>query len=136
MRISDSGPGYLFAGVPPRRAACGRCLEDSPFEQLAYMQGACMMREHRLIDRSINPHARHAAVHENPTGLNQLTELFSANSRFKVMDDDAFQKDRMISWACYRLDRFPQGLQLLSLRGIDGKATGGKLLVSSEIVYK
>jgi hypothetical protein len=52
------------------------------------------------------------------------------------MDDDAFQQERMISWACYRLDRVPQGLPLLPLHGIDGKATGGKLLVSSEIVYK
>lgn len=52
------------------------------------------------------------------------------------MDDDAFQKDRMIAWACFRLDRFPVGLQLLTLHGIEGKPTGGKLLVSSKIVYK
>jgi hypothetical protein len=52
------------------------------------------------------------------------------------MDDDAFQKDRMIAWVCFRLDRFPQGLQLLALHGIDGKPTGGLLLVSSQIVYK
>ena len=64
----------------------------------------------------------------------QLTIHFS--SRFKVMDDDAFQKDRMIAWACFRLDRFPVGLQLLTLHGIEGKPTGGKLLVSSTIVYK
>jgi hypothetical protein len=57
-------------------------------------------------------------------------------SRFKVMDDDAFQKDCMISWACFRLDRFPVGLQLLTLYGIEGKATGGKLLVSSKMVYR
>lgn len=61
------------------------------------------------------------------------TMLFS---RFKVMDDDAFQKDRMIAWACFRLDRFPVGLQLLTLHGIEGKPTGGKLLVSSKIVYR
>jgi hypothetical protein len=65
---------------------------------------------------------------------NQLTDALQ--SRFKVMDDDAFQKDRMIAWACFRLDRFPQGLQLLALYGIDGKPTGGLLLVSSQIVYK
>jgi hypothetical protein len=68
------------------------------------------------------------------SGQNQLTYAFQ--SRFKVMDDDAFQKDRMIAWACFRLDRFPQGLQLLELHGIDGKPTGGLLLVSSQIVYK
>jgi hypothetical protein len=65
---------------------------------------------------------------------NQLT--YALRSRFKVMDDDAFQKDRMIAWACFRLDRFPQGLQLLALYGIDGKPTGGLLLVRSQIVYK
>lgn len=52
------------------------------------------------------------------------------------MDNDAFQKDRMIAWVCFRLDRFPEGLQLFELRGIDGKPTGGLLLVSSKIVYK
>lgn len=57
-------------------------------------------------------------------------------SRFKVMDDDAFQKDRMVAWACFRFDRFSQGLQLLRLHGIDGKPTGGLLLVSSKIAYK
>lgn len=51
------------------------------------------------------------------------------------MDDDAFQKDRMLGWACFRLDRFPERLQLLRLHGIDGKPTGGLLLVSSKIVY-
>ena len=64
----------------------------------------------------------------------QLTAIL--RSRFKVMDSDAFQKDRMIAWACFRLDHFPEGLQLLTLRGIDGKPTGGLLLVSSKIVYK
>lgn len=57
-------------------------------------------------------------------------------SRFKVMEDDAFQKDSMISWACFRLDRWAEGLQLLTLYGIDGKPTGGKLLVSSKMAYK
>lgn len=52
------------------------------------------------------------------------------------MEDDAFQKDRMISWACFRLDRWLEGLQLLTLHGLDGKPTGGRLLVSSKIVYK
>lgn len=52
------------------------------------------------------------------------------------MDDDAFQKDRMVAWACFRFDRFSQGLQLLRLHGIDGKPTGGLLLVSSKIAYK
>lgn len=66
----------------------------------------------------------------------RLTSAMLFFSRFKVMDDDAFQKDRMIAWACFRLDRFPVGLQLLTLHGIEGKPTGGKLLVSSKIVYK
>lgn len=52
------------------------------------------------------------------------------------MENDAFQTDSMISWACFRLDRFSEGLQLLDLRGAEGEATGGKLLVSSTIVYK
>lgn len=64
----------------------------------------------------------------------QLTDALQ--SRFKVMDDEGFQKDRMISWACFRLDRYPEGLQLLTLHGIDGKPTGGLLLVSSKLVYK
>ena len=52
------------------------------------------------------------------------------------MDDDAFQKDRLIGWACFRLDRFPQGLCLLQLKGPDAKLSGGALLVSSRIVLR
>jgi hypothetical protein len=91
---------------------------------------------------SIPTHACHATQrHATPRRSTRILQGSAdktgfCDSRFKVMDDDAFQKDRMISWACYRLDRFPEGLQLLPLRGIEGKLTGGKLLVSSKIVYK
>jgi hypothetical protein len=49
--------------------------------------------------------------------------------RFKVLDDVSFQKDPLLGWACYRLDRLRQGLVLLHLRGEDSKLTGGKVLV-------
>lgn len=80
-------------------------------------------------------HAPQKTFREKSYRALRLTNPFCF-SRFKVMDDDAFQKDRMIAWACFRLDRFPVGLQLLTLHGIEGKPTGGKLLVSSKIVYK
>ncbi|KAK3704436.1 1-phosphatidylinositol 4,5-bisphosphate phosphodiesterase beta-4 [Vermiconidia calcicola] len=56
--------------------------------------------------------------------------------RIKVMDDDAFQKDRMIGWACFRLDRFPQGLHLFPLKGPDSKLTGASLLADSRLTQK
>jgi hypothetical protein len=89
-------------------------------------------RDHRLIDHLFPRTPRRSTrILQGSVDKTVFCEF-----RFKVMDDDAFQKDRMISWACYRLDRFPEGLQLLPLRGIEGKLTGGKLLVSSKIVYK
>ena len=63
-----------------------------------------------------------------------LTALFAC--RIKVMDDDAFQKDRMIGWACFRLDRFPQGLHLFPLKGPDSKLTGASLLADSRLTQK
>jgi hypothetical protein len=108
------------------------------------MQGGraedAFMREQITVLSIIHPHARmprHATPRRSTRILQGSADKTGfCDSRFKVMDDDAFQKDRMISWACYRLDRFPEGLQLLPLRGIEGKLTGGKLLVSSKIVYK
>ena len=117
MRISDTNPGDQVADVTPRPP---RCPEDSPLR-------GCM---HHARTRS----CRCATKVSRKPYRAQLTNAFPP--RFKVMDDDAFQKDRMISWACFRLDRFPVGLQLLTLHGIEGKPTGGKLLVSSKIVYK
>ena len=52
------------------------------------------------------------------------------------MDDDAFQKDRLVGWTCFRLDRFPQGLRLLPLKGADGVLNGGSLLVDSRLTPK
>jgi hypothetical protein len=49
--------------------------------------------------------------------------------RLKVMDESSYQKDRLLGWICYRLDRLPQGLQLLRLRGDDLKVSGSLLLV-------
>lgn len=49
--------------------------------------------------------------------------------RIKVMDDQSYQKDRMLGWVCWRLDRLPQGLMLVELRGHDSNLTGGKLLI-------
>ena len=45
------------------------------------------------------------------------------------MDDVSYQKDRLLGWACYRLDRLPRGLLLLPLKGEDAKPTGSALLV-------
>ena len=52
------------------------------------------------------------------------------------MDDDAFQKDRLIGWTCFRLDRFPQGLRLFPLKGPDGLLNGGSLLVDSRLTQR
>ena len=52
------------------------------------------------------------------------------------MDDDAFQKDRLLGWICFRLDRFPEGLRLFQLKGPDGKLNGGSLLVESRVVRR
>lgn len=49
--------------------------------------------------------------------------------RMKIMDDALAQKDKLLGWMCYRLDRLPQGLLLVPLRGEDCKLTGGKLLL-------
>ncbi|EME87741.1 uncharacterized protein MYCFIDRAFT_123997, partial [Pseudocercospora fijiensis CIRAD86] len=49
-----------------------------------------------------------------------------------VMDDVSYQKDRLLGWACYRLDRIPQGLVLLHLRGEDSRPNQGKILMHVE----
>lgn len=48
------------------------------------------------------------------------------------MDELSYAKDRLLGWACYRLDRIPQGLCLLRLRGPDAKPIDSMLLVSIE----
>lgn len=53
--------------------------------------------------------------------------------RFKVMDDDAFQKDRMLGWACFRLDRMPQGLRLFPLKDANSLPTSAALLLESHL---
>ncbi|KAK3066912.1 hypothetical protein LTR53_016531 [Teratosphaeriaceae sp. CCFEE 6253] len=54
--------------------------------------------------------------------------------RFKVMDDVSYQKDHTLGWACFRLDRLPQGLVLLPLNGGDAKPNGGTLLVDISLI--
>jgi len=57
--------------------------------------------------------------------------------RFKVRDESGkFQKDRLIGWACTRLDRFAQGLQLIQLRGEDAMYNGAFLLIDSQLSEK
>jgi len=51
------------------------------------------------------------------------------------MDDNSYQKDSLLGWACYRLDRMPTGLVLLHLRGEDYKANGAKLLVHTSVQW-
>ena len=51
------------------------------------------------------------------------------------MEDEAFQGDDMIAWACFRLDQFEQGLQLLKLNGPDGKSTEARLLIDADLRY-
>jgi len=47
------------------------------------------------------------------------------------MDDVSYQKDRLLGWACFRLDRYPQGLRLLRLQGPEGQINGSALLVDN-----
>ena len=63
--------------------------------------------------------------------FSMLTNLY----RIKVMDDVSYQKDRLLGWACFRLDRFPQGLRLLRLKGEDAKANSAALLIESNLSY-
>ncbi|OQO06247.1 hypothetical protein B0A48_08835 [Cryoendolithus antarcticus] len=51
--------------------------------------------------------------------------------RFKLMDEDRFQQDKMIAWGCYRLDRFRPGLQLLHLSDLSGRGCNARLLINS-----
>ncbi|KAK5127195.1 hypothetical protein LTR85_008557 [Meristemomyces frigidus] len=51
--------------------------------------------------------------------------------RIKVMNDVSYQKDRMLGWTCFRLDRLPPGLRLLRLKGLDTTVNGGALLVDT-----
>ncbi|KAF2172504.1 hypothetical protein M409DRAFT_17738 [Zasmidium cellare ATCC 36951] len=53
--------------------------------------------------------------------------------RFKVMDDALAQKDRLLGWAAYRIDRLPRGQVLVHLRGEDSKVNGGKLLLDIQV---
>ena len=52
------------------------------------------------------------------------------------MDDEEFQKDRLLGWTCFRLDRFPQGLRLFPLKGADSKPNGSSILVESQLVQR
>lgn len=49
------------------------------------------------------------------------------------MDDALAQKDRLLGWSCYRLDRIPRGLLYLHLRGDDYKPSGGKILLDLQL---
>lgn len=49
------------------------------------------------------------------------------------MDDVSYQKDRLLGWLCFRLDRMPSGLLLLPLKGADAKPNGASLLIDSRL---
>ena len=49
------------------------------------------------------------------------------------MEDDAFQKDDLVGWICFRLDRVPSGVCLLRLNGPDGQASAASLLVKFDL---
>lgn len=49
------------------------------------------------------------------------------------MDDALAQKDRLLGWVAYRVDRVPRGLTLAHLRGEDSKVNGGKLLLDIQV---
>lgn len=51
------------------------------------------------------------------------------------MDDDTFQRDDLLGWACYRLDRMPRGLQMIPLKGENGKENGAFLLAELAISF-
>lgn len=48
-----------------------------------------------------------------------------------MMGDAAYRNDTCMGWPRFRLDRFPTGLALLRLKGFDGRANGGVLLIES-----
>lgn len=52
------------------------------------------------------------------------------------MDDVSYQKDRLLGWACFRLDRFPLGLRCLPLKGADAQVNGSMLLLESDMSYE
>jgi hypothetical protein len=52
------------------------------------------------------------------------------------MDDGALQKDRLLGWLCFRLDRFPQGFRLFPLKGVDAMPNGAWLLLESHLEMK
>lgn len=63
--------------------------------------------------------------------------LLTSSDRIKVMDSTLLgSKDRLLGWCCYRLDRLPQGLLLVNLRGEDSKLISSKLLFQVQKVQK
>ena len=50
------------------------------------------------------------------------------------MDDVSYQKDRLLGWTCYRLDRLPSGLLLAPLKGSDAKPNGSSLLIDTNLM--
>ncbi|KAK5132781.1 hypothetical protein LTR08_008666 [Meristemomyces frigidus] len=55
--------------------------------------------------------------------------------RFKVMDDVSYQKDRMLGWTCFRLDRIPLGVRLFPLKDKDAIVNGSGLLVETCVAF-
>ena len=49
------------------------------------------------------------------------------------MDDALAQKDRLLGWTAYRIDRLPLGLVLVHLQGEDSKPNGSKLLMDIHV---
>ncbi|TKX22455.1 phosphatidylinositol-specific phospholipase C-like protein 2 [Elsinoe australis] len=61
-------------------------------------------------------------------GIKHVTEDLSF-VRFKIMDDESFQKDDMVGWACYRFKRLREGVRVIKVLDEEGKETDGRLLV-------
>ncbi|SMQ45926.1 unnamed protein product [Zymoseptoria tritici ST99CH_1A5] len=82
--------------------------------------------------RSATHHSREPDFNDEALEFKRVQHVFPPLSfvRIKVMDDTTYQTDKLLGWACYRLDRLPQGLLLVHLRGEDSKPTTGMLLLS------
>lgn len=120
---------------------CSTERHTTPSRPLGFLmhcmrQSSWQRRRRQRHARCIRTPSCRSQTHAKSFRRTSADESLSQHSRFKVMEDDAFQKDSMISWACFRLDRWVEGLQLLTLYGVDGKPTGGRLLVSSKMIYK
>ncbi|GAM90509.1 hypothetical protein ANO11243_085530 [Dothideomycetidae sp. 11243] len=61
-------------------------------------------------------------------GIKQVTQDLTF-VRFKVLNDEAFHRDGLVGWACFRLRRLKDGVRLIHILDDEGRTTSGRLLV-------